>query len=134
MRQGETGLLQCLLVLREIFRHKWVPDVLVALQNGPLRRTELLQAIREAAAASSCARGTIDDSVLSYTLERLEKHALVLSEKVLQAQPENRKAVYQLTPQARSLLTVVLPATDWAAEHLIAIQEKQRLAIRPELR
>jgi DNA-binding HxlR family transcriptional regulator len=83
---------------------KWTAMVVLCLEHGPRRFTELRVPLRR-----------ISSKVLSETLRAMERDGLI----VRVAYDENPPRVeYSLTPVGRTLLTLVDAARAWCAEHL----------------
>ncbi|MFD6608317.1 winged helix-turn-helix transcriptional regulator [Micromonospora chalcea] len=83
---------------------KWTAMVVLCLEHGPRRFTELRAPLR-----------TITPKVLAETLRAMERDGLVTRT----AYDENPPRVeYALTPLGRSLLTLVAAARSWSEEHL----------------
>jgi len=76
--------------LAVIFRHRWDPIILGLLSEGPKRRRDLTQEVRDQDDEH------ISDGVLSETLTRLQDEGLITKEKA-----GANHAIYRATPAAR---------------------------------
>ncbi len=86
---------------------KWTGMVVLCLEGGPRRFTELKEPLR-----------VITPKVLTQTLRAMERDGLVTRV----AYDENPPRVeYELTPLGRSLLPLIEAARTWCAEHLPAL-------------
>ena len=95
----------------------WSVIVVVALQSGPARYSELHERI-----------GGISKKMLTQTLRKLEANGLV-ERRVLRTAPPG--AEYRLTPLGRTLLEPVRSLSRWAEEHtddLLAAQDRAAAA------
>lgn len=79
---------------------KWVPHVLVALADRPMRHGQLKKVIAKA----------VNDKVFTQTLRRMERDGLLLRD-VLQDTPP--AVLYLLTPKGQSLLEPLRVLTRW---------------------
>lgn len=87
---------------------KWVPDILGALADGPLRYRELLDAVPE-----------IRESMLTRTLKSMERNGL-LTHRVVAAVPV--QSIYTLTELGHSLDEPLGVLADWAEAHLAEVE------------
>ncbi|WP_238018108.1 helix-turn-helix domain-containing protein [Dactylosporangium sp. AC04546] len=86
---------------------KWTGMVILCLEHGPRRFTELQAPLRAVTA-----------KVLTETLRAMERDGLVTRT----SYPENPPRVeYALTPLGRSLLDLIAAARTWSREHLPAL-------------
>ena len=91
---------------------KWTGMVVLCLQEGPRRFTELKRPLR-----------AITPKVLTQTLRAMERDGLVTRT----AYDENPPRVeYELTPLGRSLLTLIESARAWSKDHLPALLKARR--------
>jgi DNA-binding HxlR family transcriptional regulator len=91
---------------------KWTVLVVLLLSNGPLRFTELRDAI-----------GRVAPKVLTQTLRRLERDGLLTREVFAEVPP---RVEYTLTPMGRSLISPISAVTEWAETHVPAISQAQQ--------
>ncbi|MER7877702.1 helix-turn-helix domain-containing protein [Streptomyces solisilvae] len=96
---------------------EWIPDILVALAEGPKQYSGLLGTIREKTHQDGWS-GTrhlyLQESVLNRTLRRLERGELVERHR----EPKfPYHARYQLTAAADELLTALAPLVEWPKQH-----------------
>ncbi|WP_405061446.1 helix-turn-helix transcriptional regulator [Kribbella sp. NBC_01505] len=90
---------------------KWTALAVLLLQHGPLRFTELRDGI-----------GRVAPKVLTQTLRRLERDGLVTREVFAEVPP---RVVYALTPMGRSLIDPLTAVSEWAEQHINAINDAQ---------
>jgi len=129
MLPSSREYLQSVHDLRHLLSGEWVWDVLVALIDGPLQYTVLLEAIRSKEGDTGwpgIRHRYLRDSTLNRTLRRLEQRELV---------KRNREAefpyhsAYELTPAATELLAVMVPVAEWAesnADLLERVRQRRR--------
>lgn len=86
----------------------WSVVVVYALRSGPRRHGELVQSI-----------GGISSKVLTQTLRRLERHGLLVRERV------GRNVVYDLSDLGRTALQPVAALAQWAHTHAPAVADAQ---------
>ncbi|MFC0433370.1 helix-turn-helix domain-containing protein [Kutzneria buriramensis] len=100
-----AALLQSLLDLRQLLAGEWNADILVVLQAGPRRYTELLEAVRTSTAVDRrtgrCRHAQTRTFV--YTLRRMEADGLITRREQESVWP--RQVLYSLTPTASQLLS-----------------------------
>ncbi|MFD0443274.1 winged helix-turn-helix transcriptional regulator [Streptomyces indonesiensis] len=96
---------------------EWIPDVLVALAEGPKQYTRLLDTIREKTHEDGWSETRhlyLQESVLNRTLRRLEREELIERHR----EPTfPYRARYQLTSAADELLTALTPLAEWPKHH-----------------
>lgn len=117
---------------RQLLNGEWYWDVFVALYEGPLQYTDLLNRIRERNSENGWpgrAHRHLQESTLSRTLRRLTEGELLVRD---QASQFPFPTTYQLSPTARELLTVMAPAVEWAESHadlLVRVQKRRRVGL-----
>jgi|SRR5438067_1526369 len=119
--------LQRLWDLRHFLNGEWIPDVLVALSSGPLRRGELLEKIRSTTVPngwSASDRRNLADSVLHRTLTKLETAEIVEHTRDDSVFPP--VSLYQLSPAARELFEALIAPAQWAEKHHDLIRRVQQ--------
>ncbi len=79
---------------------KWVPHVLVALANRPLRHGQLRKAVDQ----------RVNDKVFTQTLRRMEADGLVLRAVLNDSPPA---VLYRLTPDGQAVLDALVALTRW---------------------
>jgi DNA-binding HxlR family transcriptional regulator len=84
----------------DLISGKWVPHVLIALVDRPLRHGQLRKAVGQ----------TVNDKVFTQTLRRMEADGLVLRN-VLDGTPP--AVLYRLTPTGQSFLEPLAVLTRW---------------------
>lgn len=127
MRMGDDTSLQRLWDLRHLLNGEWIPDVLVALSSGPLRRGELLDMIRSTTVPNGWSHGdtrNLSDSVLGRTLTRLEMAELVEHTRDKRSFPPISQ--YRLTSAAQELFATLEGPVLWAEEHDALIKRVQK--------
>ena len=95
----------------DLLANTWNAVVVYALRHGPRRPVELRRAI-----------GGIRPKVLTETLRRLERDALVTRRVYAEAPP---RVEYELTDLGRSLLVPIYALGRWAEQHGEAVLEAQ---------
>ncbi|GIG69383.1 winged helix-turn-helix transcriptional regulator [Phytomonospora endophytica] len=88
---------------------KWGGMVVVLLENGPLRFTELKRPMR-----------AVTSKVLTETLRSLERDGMVTRTAYAEVPP---RVEYELTDLGRTLLAPIQACRDWAAANLPALLE-----------
>jgi DNA-binding PadR family transcriptional regulator len=96
--------LDALRELAVIFRHRWDPIILGLLSEGPRRRRDLTQEVRDQDGEH------ISDGVLSETLTRLQDEGLITKEKA-----GANHAVYRATPAAQRKVERLRQISEFAA-------------------
>ena len=94
--------------LLDLIGSKWVALVLVSLENGPRRHSELHREI-----------AGVSQKMLTQTLRELERDGLV-ERTVTPSVPV--RVDYELTPLGRDLQHVVRPLKVWAEQHMAQVQ------------
>lgn len=97
----------------ELIAGKWVPLILPALEQGPLRNNELLRRL-----------DGISQKVMTQTLRELERHGLVLREDLRTVPPH---VSYRLSELGRSLNVALIALDRWAERHHAALDAAARL-------
>lgn len=87
----------------DIFGNSWLTVIVYTLRNGPLRPVDLRRAI-----------GGISQKMLTQTLRRMERMAMVERRRYSEAPP---RVEYELTPVGRDLLTPIFALGEWADRH-----------------
>ncbi len=90
--------------LAAIWGHRWDSIILGLLVEGPKRRRDLSQQVRDEDGEH------ISDGVLSETLNRLQDEGLITKEK-----PEVNHAVYRATPAAHRKIERLRQISEFAA-------------------
>ncbi len=88
---------------------KWSILVVVSLQNGPVRYTDLQKVIPG-----------ISQRMLTLTLKELQRDGLVRRTAYAEVPP---RVEYALTPLGTSLIDTMMSLVNWAADHHRDIQE-----------
>ncbi|GAA0927612.1 hypothetical protein GCM10009574_058310 [Streptomyces asiaticus] len=105
---------------------EWIPDVLVALAEGPKQYTRLLDTIREKTHEDGWSETRhlyLQESVLNRTLRRLEREELIERHR----EPTfPYRARYQLTSAADELLTALTPLAEWPKHHADLVSRAQQ--------
>lgn len=87
----------------DIFGNSWLTVIVYTLRDGPLRPVDLRRAI-----------GGISQKMLTQTLRRMERMAMVERRRYSEAPP---RVEYELTPVGRDLLTPIFALGEWADRH-----------------
>ncbi|MEO3753516.1 helix-turn-helix domain-containing protein [Streptomyces sp. B6B3] len=87
----------------DLFASGWLPVVVFALREGPMRPGRLREQI-----------GGISQKVLTQTLRRMERLGLVTRHRYAEAPP---RVEYELTEPGRELLTPIYALGRWAYRH-----------------
>jgi DNA-binding HxlR family transcriptional regulator len=87
----------------DLFASAWLPVVVYTLRDGPMRPGALRTVI-----------GGISQKVLTQTLRRMERMALVERRRYAEAPP---RVEYELTEAGRDLLVPILALGDWTDKH-----------------
>ncbi|EWM15262.1 helix-turn-helix domain-containing protein [Kutzneria sp. 744] len=122
--------LERMLSANHLLNGDWIPDVLLALSSGPLRYTELLDAIRSSPVVDArTQRGRhVQPRILLNTLRRMEDDGLVLRhEKSIGL---DRSVQYELTPAAHELLSALTSTVTWCERHQTLIARADQQAVR----
>ncbi|REE96297.1 winged helix-turn-helix transcriptional regulator [Thermomonospora umbrina] len=87
----------------DLFASAWLPVVVFALRDGPMRPGRLRREI-----------GGISQKVLTQTLRRMESYGLVERHRYAEAPP---RVEYELTGAGRDLLVPIHALGQWAFRH-----------------
>jgi DNA-binding HxlR family transcriptional regulator len=87
----------------DLFSSAWLPVVVYALRDGPMRPGALREEI-----------GGISQKVLTQTLRRMQAHGLVERHRYAEVPP---RVEYTLTPAGRDLLIPIRALGEWANHH-----------------
>ncbi|GAA3231532.1 helix-turn-helix domain-containing protein [Nonomuraea helvata] len=87
----------------DLFAHAWLPVVVFALKDGPMRPGALRQSI-----------GGVSQKVLTQTLRRMEHWGLVRRHRYAEAPP---RVEYELTAAGQDLLVPIRALGEWAFRH-----------------
>ncbi|MYW90484.1 transcriptional regulator [Amycolatopsis rubida] len=130
MEMGDEKSLQRLWDLRNLLNGEWIPDVLVALSSGPLRRGELLEKIRSTRVRNGWSDSdtrNLADTVMQRTLLRLEMSEMVDHTRDERVFPP--VSLYQLSTAAEELFATLEGPAIWAEEHgdlIKRVQQRRR--------
>jgi DNA-binding HxlR family transcriptional regulator len=127
MKMGDEVSLQRLWDLRNLLNGEWIPDVLVALSSGPLRRGELLEKIRSTQIPNGWSDSdsrNLADTVMQRTLVRLETAEMVEHTRDDRVFPP--VSLYQLSAAAEELFAALEGPVSWAEKHDDLIQRVQQ--------
>jgi DNA-binding HxlR family transcriptional regulator len=87
----------------DLFGNSWLAVIVYTLRDGPMRPVDLRRAI-----------GGISQKMLTQTLRRMERMALVERRRYDQAPP---RVEYELTPAGRDLLAPLFALGAWVDRH-----------------
>lgn len=123
-----NACLRHLLNFSHVLSGQWIPDVLLALSNGPRRYNDLLATIRDVPVVDGWTGRDrhIQARILTQTLRRLERYGLVHRIKDV-AWP--RAVHYELSAAAQELVTALLPGVLWSHQHEEHISQVQQRAL-----
>ncbi|MFD5696533.1 winged helix-turn-helix transcriptional regulator [Streptomyces lasiicapitis] len=110
---------------------EWYWDVFVALNDGPLQYTDLLNTMRAQTPTNNWpgrAHRYLQEGMLCRTLQRLTQAELVERER---ATHFPFTTTYWLSPPARELLTIMAPAAEWTETHSALLVQAQRQSKTP---
>ncbi|MBF6196113.1 helix-turn-helix transcriptional regulator [Nocardia beijingensis] len=93
----------------DIFGNSWLPVLVYLLREGPMRPGELRTAI-----------GGISQKMLTQTLRRMERMALVRRHRYAEAPP---RVEYELTEAGVDLLIPIYALGEWVDKHGAAVNE-----------
>jgi DNA-binding HxlR family transcriptional regulator len=119
--------------LRNLLNGEWIPDVLVALSSGPLRRAELLERIRSTRVPNGWSESNtrnLADTVMQRTLVRLEMSEMVEHTRDERVFPP--VSLYQLSSAAEELLAALEGPVEWAEKNADLIRRVQQRRRRSE--
>lgn len=125
MSLGDIRLLRGLYDLKYLFGDKWVPAILFALSDGPLRRVEILSTVNSYSIGKewSDKYATLHDSILARTLKKMTEEGLVTRARSSEDFPP--KVFYSLNPDVAELLTLIGPLVRWTEQHPELIAKAQ---------
>ncbi|GAA3107849.1 hypothetical protein GCM10010449_33330 [Streptomyces rectiviolaceus] len=127
---GDERFLQRIHDFFHLLNGEWHWDILVALHDGPLRYTELLNTVRARTPVSNWpgnAHHFLQEDMLSRTLQRLTQGELIERERSMGFP---YATTYRLAPAARELLTVMAPAAEWTEAHSALVVRVQGMRQR----
>lgn len=122
MECDDKWLLRELQDVKHIFGDKWTIPVMVALADGPLRRSEILATVSSYSIDEHWPGGAtvLHDSILTRALRRMVAEGLVVRHELRDSFP--RHVRYELRPEAEDFLTRVRHVVGWSKgnEHVVA--------------
>ncbi|MFD5696507.1 winged helix-turn-helix transcriptional regulator [Streptomyces lasiicapitis] len=129
---NDERFLQLIHDFLHLLNGEWYWDVLIALSDGPLQYTRILNKVRASIPASNWpgrAHRNLQESTLSRTLLRLVQSELIERERATRFP---FATTYRLTPPARELLFAMKPVAEWTETHcglLVRAQQRRRGAV-----
>ena len=93
----------------DLFGNSWLTVIVYTLRDGPMRPSELRRTI-----------GDISQKMLTQTLRRMQRMALVERRRYAEAPP---RVDYRLTDAGRDLLIPILALGSWAERHGDAVRD-----------
>lgn len=123
---SDERYLQSVLDLRHLLSGEWVWDVFAALYQESAQYSNLLTTIQDRHVDDGWPGRThrrLRDSTLNRTLRRLEQGELV--DRIREAEFPYH-TTYQLTPAARELLDLVVPAVGWVESHADLVERARQ--------
>lgn len=130
MKTGDDRFLRGLYDLKYLFGDKWVPAILVALSDGPLRRKEILSTIGSYLIGEewSDKHNTLHDSILARTLKKMTEEGLLVRERCTETFPPS--VTYAMMPEVREALSLFEPLVAWLDRHPELVAQAQAYARR----
>jgi len=115
--ERDGRVLRGLYDLRNLFGDKWVPAILVALRDGPLRRVEILSTVNSYSIDENWTdkHPVLHDSILARTLKKMREQGIISRQT-----GENsfqREVEYSLNPDVAEVLTLAEPLIEWTRKH-----------------
>jgi DNA-binding HxlR family transcriptional regulator len=101
--------------LKHLFGDKWTLAIMVALSEGPLRRTQILSTVNSYTLDEAWSEkpGVLHDSILARALKKMTGEGLLVHHYDGSVFPP--KAHYELTPEAAEFFTLVRDVASWAS-------------------
>jgi DNA-binding HxlR family transcriptional regulator len=96
---------------------KWTSKILICLEDGPRRFSELQAPLRQ-----------VTPKVLTESLRGLERDGMISRTAYEDEVP--RRVVYELTPLGRSLFAPLAAQCEWTRAHLSELREARAAAAR----
>ena len=130
MKQKDERFLRGLYDLKYLFGDKWVPAILVALADGPMRRKEILSTISSYSIGKewSDKHAVLHDSILARTLKKMTEEGLLVRTRNTQGFPAT--VTYSLNPEVLTFLTLVETLVGWVDDHPELIAQAQAYSRR----
>jgi DNA-binding HxlR family transcriptional regulator len=115
--ERDDRVLRGLYDLKNLFGDKWVPAILVALRDGPLRRVEILSTVNSYSIDENWTdkHAVLHDSILARTLKKMREQGLIVRESCDKSFPP--EVAYSLTPAVAEVLTLAEPLIEWTRAH-----------------
>lgn len=125
MTERDDRVLRGLYDLKNLFGDKWVPAILVALRDGPLRRVEILSTVNSYSIDENWTdkHAVLHDSILARTLKKMRKQGLIVRESCDKSFPP--EVAYSLTPAVAEVLTLAEPLIEWTRAHPELLSQAQ---------
>ncbi|WP_158851185.1 winged helix-turn-helix transcriptional regulator [Saccharothrix deserti] len=103
--------------LKNLFGDKWVPAIMVALRDGPLRRVEILSTVNSYSIDENWSdkHAVLHDSILARTLKKMREQGIILRESHTETFPP--EVTYSLNPEVVEVLTLAEPLIAWTEKH-----------------
>ena len=103
--------------LRHLFADKWTLVIMIALSNGPLRRTQILQTVNSYSVDDQWSEKyrVLHDSILARALKKMIGDGLLVHDYDGSVFPP--RAHYSLTPEAVEFLAQIREPAAWASRH-----------------
>ncbi|WP_063935845.1 winged helix-turn-helix transcriptional regulator [Actinokineospora spheciospongiae] len=117
MTERDDRVLRGLYDVKNLFGDKWVPAILVALRDGPLRRVEILSTVNSFSIDENWTdkHAVLHDSILARTLKKMREQGLIFRESRGKSFPP--EVVYSLAPAVVEALALAEPLIEWTRAH-----------------
>lgn len=126
MAERDDGVLRGLYDLRNLFGDKWVPAIVVALRDGPLRRVDILSTVNSYFIDENWTdkHPVLHDSILARTLKKMRMQGLVVRERSTKSFPP--EVEYSLNPAVVEALEAAEPLIAWTRTHSDLLAQAQK--------
>jgi DNA-binding HxlR family transcriptional regulator len=117
MESQSEQLLQDVYDLKTLLGNKWSPAIMVALANGPMRRSDLFSTVSAYAADMRHARKplTLHDSILTRELRNLVQRGIL--ERASAGKTFPPMVTYALKPEVLDFLRLSGELSSWLRQH-----------------
>ncbi|WNV90209.1 winged helix-turn-helix transcriptional regulator [Umezawaea sp. Da 62-37] len=125
MTERDDRVLRGLYDLKNLFGDKWVPAILVALRDGPLRRVEILSTVNSYSIDENWTdkHAVLHDSIFARTLKKMREQGLIDRHSCDKTFPP--EVLYSLTPAVAEVLTLAEPLIEWTRAHPELLSQAQ---------
>lgn len=125
MTERDDRVLRGLYDLKNLFGDKWVPAILVALRDGPLRRVEILSTVNSYSIDENWTNKhpVLHDSILARTSKKMREQWLIDRRSCDKTFPP--EVLYSLAPTVAEVLTLAEPLIEWTLTHPELLSQAQ---------